>query len=882
MDRQRRVEELFQSVLDLPREERTNLLKRACAEEHELQKEVEALLAHYSAADSAFLQKPPVVRAEEGELPSLLKQLGPYRLIRRVGEGGMGVVFEAEQAHPRRIVALKIIRPGLMSRSSMKRFQQESELLGRLQHPGIAQVFEAGTVPTDFGEQPFFAMEFIQGRPLTEYADQVGLGTRRRLELMARVCDAVQYAHEKGVIHRDLKPDNILVPHESPDQPKILDFGVARNMETNGGPSTSRTETGQLLGTLSYMSPEQITASPGTLDIRSDVYSLGVVLFELLGGRLPYDLTGRSLPEAGRVIREQEPSRLSLIDEAFRGDVESIVAKALEKEPSRRYSTAAELAADIRRFLKDEPIRARPAGTLYQLRKFTKRHKGLVGAAATVLATLLIAVIATSMALFRAKRAEALAVQRLDLSQRARAHSAAVTRFLQDMLASVDPGVSRGRDVTVREVLEQAVRQLESKKLADQPDIEAELRSTIGHTYLSLGLFGEAEPHLRTALENRRAAQPPDNPKIIESMGRLALLHDRRAEWDAAEALYLEALDLARKLHGEEHVEVASLFQNLAATRRARGDLDAAIPMYEASLAMRQRLLGPDHLDVAQSLNSQALVLQAQGKFQEAERICREAMRIRRMHLGDSHPEVAGSVNNLAYLVQMNGNIQEAESLYREALALRRELLGDEHPDIAQSLNNLAAVLHNRGKLAEAEPFYEQALALYRKRLGNDHTDVANCTAGLAILLRDRGDAASAEPLSREALAIRRKVLAPDHLDLAQSLAGLGLVCLDLKRCDEAESVLREAMAIRESKLPTNHWLIFNTMNLLGASLACQGRSTEAEPLLVNGLHGMAESPPFAARRRWEALERVIRFYEVEDKPDQAAQFRSMRPSAPE
>jgi WD40 repeat protein/predicted Ser/Thr protein kinase len=406
-----RVEALFHQAADLPAHEQRAMLDGACAGAPDLRAAVERLLAddvrlRGDGGAAAFLDspvvrpsRPPTNAPAAAPPPALPAQIGHYRILRLLGEGGMGVVYEAEQDSPRRRVALKVIRAGLMSPALLKRFAHEADILGRLHHPGIAQIHEAGVAADG---QPFFALEFIRGLPLDEYARLRKLATAECLDLVARVCDAVQHAHDQGIIHRDLKPGNILV--DETGQPKVLDFGVARATDADLRTSADRTRTGQLVGTLSYMSPEQVAADPAALDQRSDVYTLGVILFELLAGRLPYQVEHLSLPEVARIIREQEPSRLGSIDLRLRGDVETITAKALAKEKARRYQSAADLAADIRRHLRHEPIRARPTSALYQLKKFTYRHKALVGGVAGVMAALVIGLIGTL--LFAAREAQ--------------------------------------------------------------------------------------------------------------------------------------------------------------------------------------------------------------------------------------------------------------------------------------------------------------------------------------------------------------------------------------------------------------------------------------------------------------------------------------------
>jgi serine/threonine protein kinase len=400
-ERLQQIEKLYHEALELDRNRQTDFLQEACGADESLRLEVESLLAYRSQAVD-FIELPAMklaaealARDEAGLRPAatwLPPHIGRYRVLRLLDEGGMGVVYEAEQEQPRRIVALKVIKPGMASFQVLRRFEQESLALARLQHPGIAQIYEAGAADTGFGPQPYFAMELIQGRSLLDYAEEHRLNTRQRLELMAKICDGVEHAHQRGIIHRDLKPGNILV--DETGQPKILDFGVARLTDSDAE-ATRQTDMGQLVGTLAYISPEQVLADPLELDTRSDVYALGVILYELLAGRLPYNLS-RQPHEAVRTIREEDPAPLSSVSRLYRGDIETIAAKALEKDKGRRYASAAALAADLQRYLNDEPIAARPASASYQLRKFARRHKALVGGIAAVFVVLVAGIVASA------------------------------------------------------------------------------------------------------------------------------------------------------------------------------------------------------------------------------------------------------------------------------------------------------------------------------------------------------------------------------------------------------------------------------------------------------------------------------------------------------
>jgi non-specific serine/threonine protein kinase/serine/threonine-protein kinase len=896
-----------------------------------------------------------------------LSHIGRYRVLRIIGEGGMGIVYEAEQENPRRIVALKVIRPGFVTADLLRRFEQESQMLGRLQHSGIAQVYEAGTAPSAHGPQPFFAMELVRGRRLDVYAAGENLGIRERLELVARICDAVEHAHQKGIVHRDLKPGNILVDESG--QPKILDFGVARATDSDVQ-ATMHTQVGAIVGTLPYMSPEQVGGDPTEMDTRSDVYALGVILFELLSGKLPYDLDKKTLPEAVRVIREEDPTRLTMVSRTFRGDVETIAAKALSKERERRYQSAADLAADIRRYLRDEPIVARPASTAYQLRKFARRNKALVAGVAAVFVVLVIGVVVSSWQAVRATRAERLATSRLAETQEARklaeargreseearrlaeerrteaemqkaeaerargseteqrlaaeasaarakqeaAKAGAVNTFLQDMLSSVDPFQMKGRDVTVRQVLDEAAKKVGDGSLGSQPEIEVAVRGTLGNTYRALGLYPEAEPQLQAALDLRRKNAPGEETlDLASSLNDLALLKWNRGDIDGAERLYREALRIRRKALGNEHPDLWSTLNNLAVLLADRGDGDEAEPLYREALRIRRKALGDEHPDVATTLSNLALLLASRGDLDGAEPLYRESLRIRRKVLGDENPDVAVSLGNLATLLHDRGDLAGAEPLYREAIRIRRKTLGDEHPDVAVGLNTLGVLLFSRGDLDGAEPLYREALQIRRKALGDENPQVALTLYNLALLLRARGDLAGAEPLSREALRIRRKafgdespgvadalgslgsllvekgelaeaepllresltirtkVLPARHLDIASGQTSLA-ACLNRQgRYAEAEALLREALSVREEKLPPEHWRLFEVKSLLGEALSGQGKFQEAEPLLLAGYEGIKDNKAVPAQRKRVARERLERLYEAWGKPDQAA-----------
>jgi tetratricopeptide (TPR) repeat protein len=898
----KRAEEVFHIAIDLPPAQREPVLERECAGDARLREFVDQLLSHDIAGMGDFLCKPVFTPAleDDGQVRlDLPQRIGHYEIVRVVGEGGMGVVYEARQENPARTVALKVIRPGLASTHVLRRFRYEAAMLGRLQHPGIACIYEAGTAeirsePGPATRQPFFAMEFVEGQSLIDHANHSGLSTRERLELSAKICDAVQHAHQKGVIHRDLKPKNILI--DASGQPKILDFGIARAIDVSTRTATWETHAGQLIGTLPYMSPEQVVGNPTEIDTRSDVYALGVILYELLSGEPPYKLDSKSIPEATRVIQDQQPPRLGSIKRDLRGEIETIVTKALDKDKERRYQSAAELAGDIRRYLRGEPIEAKSSSGWYVLGKTLARYRAAVGIAAAFV----VLITAAAVALGIMYRGQMLARQSAEQAREAEeqqrrvaetnearakdetAKAKAVIGLLQEMLSAASPYEDKGPDYTVRQLLDDFVAGLHGQ-LADQPEVEATVRQTVGDTYRALGLYREAEPQQRTALEIQRQQFGEEHPGVVNGHIRLAALLLATGETAEAEQHLRTALETARRLWGNEHQEVATILNNLGLTLRAKGAYDEAESLLRESLAMRRRLLGDEHEHVAVSLNNLAVSLRMKGDYAGAEPLYREALAIYRRLLGDAHPDVATSLNNLALLLHYRGQYDEAESLYREALAMRRSLLGDEHPDVATSLNSLAGLLHMRGDYAGAEPLFREALAIRRKVFPAGHPNVARSMSNLAGALREQGKYREAESLYREALATARAALPAGHPVIALRLERLALVLVDQGRHVEAETLLRECLEMRRQALPPGHHTIAVTESILGGCLTLAGEYGEAEALLLRSREALKdyrdEATPAQREALKENLSRIVQLYEAWNKPERAAEWRAKLPT---
>ncbi|MGB0717320.1 MAG: tetratricopeptide repeat protein, partial [Phycisphaerae bacterium] len=762
-----RAMEIFEKACDLPAASRAAFIEQACAGDAALQAEVESLLEH-DRTGSAFdaMADGGMVGALAGSLGAdqeggALDRLGPYRILRKIGEGGMGEVYEAEQESPRRRVALKIIRSGQLSPKLVRRFENEAYVLGKLQHPGIAHIYESGMVRHEGRDQPFFAMEFIDGVRITSYADERRLGLRQRLALFAHVCDAVQHAHQKGVIHRDLKPGNILVvDRESPSttggtdyrsstefdgvgQPKVLDFGVARVTDGDMQAVTAQTDLGQLIGTLAYMSPEQVAGDSSKLDTRCDIYALGVVLYQLLTNRLPLDVAGQSIAEAARMIRDDDPTPVSVIDRTLRGDVETILIKALDKDPTRRFATAAELAADLRRFLRDEPIAARPASAIYNMRKFARRNRGLVGGLVATFLVLLIGATGTTIGLLSALRANNELAKTNQVLEQTNADLERVSAFQSTQLTGIDvPGLGQHIRADLLDSIEESERVAIESGLAnvnytdlarsaldgfifdrtintvrdefsEQPVLRARLLQDLSTVLRRLGILDQAVDPQSHALQIRRQELGADHPDTLASMEESGYLHQELGDYGRAESFYNEAWQVSRRLHGDDDLRTLAAQSNMATIQYLKGELASALDSANAVLAGYDALGSPDEELATMSVLGAIHVELSQ--YDEAEQVQRETLKRRRAIFGDDHHSTQQSIANLAELLSKIGKYEEAQKLSEEALAIRQRLSGNDHPDTADSLAQLGDVLSTRGKLNEAEPLLRDAVATHRR-----------------------------------------------------------------------------------------------------------------------------------------------------------------------
>jgi serine/threonine protein kinase len=850
-DRNLREEAIFDGALQLPPEQRGGYIKAACDNDAALLERVMALLAAHEQGGGPLEEPAASPRKTIAlSLPPTEKpgdKIGPYKILQLIGEGGCGSVYMAEQEAPvRRRVALKVIKLGMDTKSVVARFEAERQALALMEHSNIAKVFDAGATETG---RPYFVMELVRGIKITEYCDQNNLPTAERLKLFGEVCRAIQHAHQKGIIHRDIKPSNILVTlHDGVPVPKVIDFGIAKATDQRLTDKTVFTQFEQFIGTPAYMSPEQAEMSGLDIDTRSDIYSLGVLLYELLTSHTPFDpkeLLASGLDAMRRAIREQEPpkpsARLSTMHDAdltsvakqrhsappklihlVKGDLDWIVMKALEKDRTRRYETASSFAGDIEHFLKSEPIIARPPTALYRFQKLVRRNKVVFAAVTAVALSIIVGLVVSTWLYFREKEA------RRTADSEAR-HSQQVALFLEDMLKGVGPGVALGRDTTLlREILDKTVERV-TKDLKDQPEVQAEICNTIGEVYRALGQYNKAEGMHRDARSLQGRTAGVKGGDVATSLNDLALVLRDQGKLVEAESLQREALGLRRKLYGHKHADVAISLNNLALVLRSEGKLAEAEQLQREALAMQKKLFGNEHLAVATSLNNLAWVLHDEGKLADAESFFRESLAIQKKVLGDDQPGVAITLDNLAFVLREEHKLTEAESLERQSLAMQRKLFGQEHPSVATALNNLALILSAQDKFTDAESFLRESLAMRRKLLGNEHPEVATSLDNLALVLRQQKRLTEAEALARDGLAMRKKLLGDEHIAVATSLNNLALVLHDEGKLAEAESSFRDALAIQKKILGDEHTSVAMTLNNLALTLRDEHKLAEAE-----------------------------------------------------
>jgi eukaryotic-like serine/threonine-protein kinase len=707
---------------------------------------------------------------ETGSLPEQTASgsgIGPYRLLELIGEGGMGQVWLAEQKQPvRRRVALKLIKAGMDTREVVARFESERQALALMDHPAIAKVFDAGATPEG---RPYFVMEYVAGLPITTYCDNHKLTTRQRMELFIKLCEGVQHAHQKAIIHRDLKPSNILVSEvDGKPMPRVIDFGLVKATSQRLTADSMYTSVGAILGTFAYMSPEQADSGGEDIDTRTDVYSLGVVLYQLLVGALPLDLNKLAYDEALRRLRDEDVLRPSsriikrdsdstiraqnrgtdppTLARQLRGDADAVALKALEKDRRRRYGSPSELAADIGRYLCNEPVTAYPPSAAYRTRKYIRRHRLGVVVSAAVLLLLIGFSVAQTIALRRVSR------------ERDRADR--VTDLMINMFKVSNPSEARGNTVTAREVLDKASKDIQNG-WSNDPELKAKMLYTMGRTYASLGLYTRAQPLIEQAVAIQRRVLGPEHPDTLSSLNLLASVLRREGHYAEAEKLNRQTLEIRRRVLGPEHPDTLVSMNSLASDLWIEGHVAESEKLYRETLDIRRRVLGPDHSDTLATMNNLANVLSSEDNYAAAEKLDRETLDIHRRVLGPEHPDTLLSMSNLAVDLFSEGHFAEAENLNREALEIRRHVLGPEHPDTLKTMSNLANDLSNEGNYTEAEKLDRETLDIRRRVLGPEDPDTLVSLGNEALDLSHEGRFGEAEKLFREAIQTAEETKQP-------------------------------------------------------------------------------------------------------------------------
>lgn len=886
------IDRIFRGALRIEPDGRHDFVVRQCNGDRELLSEVLELLKEDEASVGAGpLDRPALgegfalsdfAPGDRANQPPLPESIGKYRVKRLLGVGGMGIVYEAEQSHPRRTVALKVINAGVATPEMLQRFHHEAEVLARLQHPGIAQIYEAGTFDSSDSEQlaserPYFAMELVHGEPVTNYVSKRHLGIRERLEVIAGICDAVQHAHQRGVIHRDLKPGNILVEDAVDEagvandaarsragsvsrlraQPKILDFGIARATDHDRQTASIHTQDGQLLGTLPYMSPEQATGQWDAVDTRSDVYTLGVIAYEVLGEQLPYDVRDQSVAAAVHTISQQPPTSLSTVDRRLAGDVETIIGKALEKDRSRRYQSASEFASDIRRYLADEPIQARPPSALYQLRKMALRHKPVVIGASIAGIVAIASVIVISFALASSIR------DRNDL-RRQTAIANAVNAFLnEDILAAASSDLEDRSSVTVRQVLDEASEAIEAGRFDDEPAVEAAIRLTIGRTYRDLGELDRAEPHLEESLDLHLLTYPRESEPVTTAMNELGKLYSAQDRPEETIALWTEVLELKRKVFGESHQTTIISISNLGSIYREQRRYAEALPLHEEAHRLAIRHLPPDNDWRIVSTRHLASMYRDLERYAEAEPLFNESIDAMREHFGPHHNETLRAMNSLSLMYQELDRYEDAERMLREILATFLDRADPGHPNALAYRHNLGVLLLRTDREAEAVELFEENLPLMYDTLGRGHRGTIFTSMSLAEAYDDLGRPQDADRMLEDVLADSERLNGEDHIETLRIIERTLDVYLDRKDARRALATSEQLLTRATGALPENDLNLAGFFVMRGEALELDEqtevaiRPYEQALAIYESFHGPDHPRTIATRENIERLRRT-------------------------
>ncbi len=907
-ERYERIGELFDAALDLAPDDRDGYLSQACAGDETLRAEVVLLLANHQRARNFLAPSEP-----------LIDSIGPYKIQRQLGEGGMGTVYLALQETPlRREVALKVIKPGMGSKAIIARFEGERRALALMDHPNIAHVLDAGATAQGL---PYFVMEFVDGLPVTRYCEQHNFSVRQRIELFIPICQAIHHAHQKGVIHRDIKPSNVLVKQvEGLAIPKVIDFGLAKALHPETTGDTMMTNVGVILGTLQYMSPEQAQTGGSDIDTRSDVFSLGALLYELLTGSTPLDAKRLALENYHALLErvcDEEPvapsvrrreSAASALSGTLDRELDWIPLKALEKERDRRYESVNGMVRDLERYLAGEPVEAAPPSRAYRARKFVRRNRLSFAVASAFLLLLVAAVVVSASLAVRARQAEQ--------------EASAVNTFLRrDVLAQADPrnqakpNTPPDANLTVRTALDRAARGI-AGKFPREPLVDAAIRDSIAHAYQGLGIYPKAEEQAQRALELRRNTLGESHRLTLESRQMLAMLVSVQGRYRDSEPMFTALLADCRKSLGPDDPDTLEAWAALARSYNLQGKFEPALEQFRQVEAAYSRVLGAEHPSTLSTMESRGSVYFAQRKLDQAEALQAKVLAARKRTLSEEHPDTLRAMTSLAATYHVQVRYPLAEELYRRALAIQRRVNGVPHPETLITMFNLGTLLTNQarhaealtlleenraargavyppdhprtlrllvnlsylygrlGRVADELRMLEEAYAGQRRVLGPDHPDTLTSMVSLADL-HAKSQPDRAEALARDALKGLRGRFGPTHPDTVSAVCSLAKLLQARKQYAEAERIIRESLGAQQGQAGTPGYRL-RLMSQLGEVLAAQpDRWNEAEPLLLEAYEAMTPGKNLEEIEVFEeAGKRVVDFYTAKGLPAKAAEWR--------
>jgi serine/threonine protein kinase/tetratricopeptide (TPR) repeat protein len=901
-----RIKSILLGVLAAPAAERDTRLEELCAGDASLRAEVESLLAHEAAslggivaAGAASLIAPTVPVGAGADILPAGPAIGPYTISGVLGQGGMGTVYRAEQTHPlRRTVALKLIRHGLDSAGIVARFAAERQALARMDHPHIAKVLDAGASADG---RPYVVLELVDGIPLLPYCDAHRLSTEARVALFLGVCQGVQHAHQRGIIHRDLKPSNVLVRTvDGVPVPKIIDFGIAKAMGDPHDVSLLMTQVGSVIGTPEYMSPEQAGVLEVGMDTRTDVYSLGVMLYEMLSGHRPYEFKSYSPLEIQRVLRDSVPVRPSTVvtrpvaagegavpvtpatlsaarqttahrlRRRLAGDLDNIVLRAMAREPDERYGSVEQLADDLRRHAEGRPVRARPATWRYRVQKFVRRHRAGVATAAAVGVLLLAAAAALVV------QASRIAEER-DRAQREAETAKQVSEYITGLFQGFNPWDREAHveSAAARRVLDRAATRVRTE-LGAQPALQASLLHTIGTAYRGLGDYGTSAGLLESALAMRRRDLGTRHPDVAATLNELGWVLWEQSDFAPAERHAVEALALRRDLLDPAHPDVADSLNLLGHVRIDMGRWDRGEAPAREAVARYERLLGADHGELVDPLIYLTTVLIERGEFEAAQAVAQRALAVATKAFGERHPWTLTAFGNIAWVARMRGDYATAEKIYGGILTVARKVAPG-HPRVAFVMLSLGRVLNDRGEYPAAVPILREGLEASRARPSPNRRQEAQILRELATSLDRLGRRGEAEPLCLEATAVFREHWPNGHLDLVEGLQSYGVLLLERGELDRAEALLREALEMGRRVVPAGDRYVAGVALDLGDLLVRRRRFEEAERLMLEADRQLAAWGGPAHPRRRYALDRIVALYQAWGRPELADQYAAQR-----